>query len=574
MRFQTINDLAALCSRKGITNIVLCPGSRCAPLTLAFVRHGRFTIHTFSDERSAAFIALGISQQTNSPVILICTSGTSVYNFAPAIAEAYFNQVPLIVLSADRPKEWIGQQDGQTIYQASVFGPHVKKYFELPQDYHHEDSIWYVNRTVNEAINLTVQSPAGPVHINTPFREPLYPEQQQPTFTSFSARAIEEYSASPEIPSVIREEVLKKWAGYDKILMVAGQQEYNPVLHQTLNEFMTTENLPLVGDIISNMHPCEKVIRYADVFLGQAPEMVKENLHPDLLITFGKSVISKNIKLFLRNCTPQEHWHIQPAGEVADTFKHLTNIIRTSPLQFFQFILSHPSNGKNNRNEYSMRWEKEEQRANNHIVQFFPKPELGEFELVQQILKGLQGNKVINLHLANSMSVRYANFIGLFSHQRQVRVYANRGTSGIDGCTSTAVGHSLSGDELNVLITGDLAFFYDRNAFWHNYPLPNLRIVLLNNHGGAIFKMIDGPADLPEADDYFVTRQKLNAKKLCEEFGFVYYPVETREQLKNMLPAFLGSGNTVKVLEVETTPQQCKTILEEFKLNIKKSYDE
>jgi 2-succinyl-5-enolpyruvyl-6-hydroxy-3-cyclohexene-1-carboxylate synthase len=203
--------------------------------------------------------------------------------------------------------------------------------------------------------------------------------------------------------------------------------------------------------------------------------------------------------------------------------------------------------------------------------EFFPQKDLGEMEIVREIILNLPEN--CNLHLANSMSVRYANYIGLGTRQKGVKVYANRGTSGIDGCTSTAVGHCLENSTPNVLITGDLAFFYDRNAFWHNYSLPNLRVVLLNNHGGIIFGMIDGPGSLPESEEYFITRQKLNASKLCEEFGFDYLKLDNKRKVKNLLKDFFEFDGRTKILEIESDTGLNRNIFENLKTKIKNSYE-
>jgi 2-succinyl-5-enolpyruvyl-6-hydroxy-3-cyclohexene-1-carboxylate synthase len=206
-----------------------------------------------------------------------------------------------------------------------------------------------------------------------------------------------------------------------------------------------------------------------------------------------------------------------------------------------------------------------------NLKEFFPQETFGEFELVHRILEGLPESS--NFHLANSMSVRYANFIGLHAQQKNIRVFSNRGTSGIDGCTSTAVGHSLTSKVMNVLITGDLAFFYDRNAFWHNYPIPNLRVVVLNNHGGIIFKMIDGPASLPEANEFFVTQQKLTAKKLCEEFNFTYLKIDNKRKIKNTINDFFDFDGTIKILELESSIDVNTSIFTSLKEKIKKSYE-
>jgi 2-succinyl-5-enolpyruvyl-6-hydroxy-3-cyclohexene-1-carboxylate synthase len=220
---------------------------------------------------------------------------------------------------------------------------------------------------------------------------------------------------------------------------------------------------------------------------------------------------------------------------------------------------------------YQKLWEVEERRAVRTLKEFLPKEAFGELELVHEIIRNLP--PLCNLHLANSMSVRYANIIGLNDPQKNINVFSNRGTSGIDGCTSTAVGHALINELPNFLITGDLAFFYDRNSFWHNYPLANLRVIVLNNHGGIIFNMIDGPGTLPERDEYFVTKQNLTAQKLCEEFDFDYLKLDTKRKIKNTLKNFFEFDGRTKILELDSSIELNKTIFDNLKQTIKKSYE-
>jgi 2-succinyl-5-enolpyruvyl-6-hydroxy-3-cyclohexene-1-carboxylate synthase len=573
-RFQSIYDIAALSAKKGLRHAVLCPGSRCAPLTLAFSRHPAIECKTISDERSAAFIALGISQASHQPAVLVCTSGTAAYNFAPAVAEAYFSRIPLIILTADRPTEWIDQLDGQTIYQSGLYGKHVKRSYQLPQEYEHPDNGWAINRIINEAINLARQEPGGPVHINAPFREPLYPLQTDTFSYSDAVRVIEDSKACLELDNTQKEDMKKAWPSFHNVLIVAGQLESDNGLIASLTRFFNTHNIPIVADVISNLHSIEKLVSHADLFLGQCGDEVRKTLRPDLLITFGRSTISKNLKLFLRKYSPVQHWHVQEDGDVADTFQHITNIIRCAPAKFFGFLASvdNSESFENQRqNNYHKLWEIEERRLLRSLHEHLNSKEFGELELVNEIIQTLPPGS--NLHLANSMSVRYANFIGLKASHQNVSVYSNRGTSGIDGCTSTAVGHALSSQALNVLITGDQAFFYDRNAFWHNYATPNLRVVLLNNHGGIIFKMIDGPGDTPEAAEYFVTDQRLTAKHLCNEFGFEYLKLDNKRKVKNLIQAFFETDGKAKVLEFETDLTMNKTLFENLKHQIRKNYE-
>lgn len=573
-RFQPIFDIPELCFQKGLKNVVLCPGSRCAPLTLAFTRHSRMNVRTFSDERSAGFIALGMAQQIQAPSVMICTSGTASYNFAPAVAEAFFNQVPLIVFTADRPSEWIAQHDGQTIYQPGIFGKHIKGSFELPQEYEHKDSQWAINRIVNEAINLSMQEPCGPVHINAPFREPLYPATGEDIKASDHVRVIHDNPNNFLLSETAKQKITEQFPNYNHILIVAGQHDHEDLVVKTLEKFSNVHSIPVVGDIISNLHEIERTIRHTDIFLGQAGDGIKETLRPDLLITFGKSVISKNLKLFIRKFSPKAHWHIQSAGTVADPFQSVTEVFHCSPASFFSFasVLNRKDDFKNQKQvNYRELWEVEERKASRNLNDFFSESEFGELEVVREVIKNLPAGS--NLHLANSMSVRYANFIGLEAKQSGVTVFANRGTSGIDGCSSTAVGHALSTEKPNILITGDLAFFYDRNAFWHNYDLPNLRVVLLNNHGGIIFKMIDGPGTVPESDEFFVTRQKLNANYICQEFGFIHLKLDSKRKLKNLLKDFFDFDGKMKILEFESEILLNKKIFENLKLKIKNSYE-
>jgi len=571
LRLQPIYDIAEICAQHGVTDSIVCPGSRCAPLTLAFARHPDITCRTFSDERSACFVAIGIAQQTKSPVSIVCTSGSAAYNFAPGIAEAYFQEIPLLVFTADRPAEWIDQWDGQTIRQTKIFGNHVKKSYTLPQEYDHPDSAWHINRTINEAITLSMEFPPGPVHINVPLREPLYPGKDEKINFSKIERIVRVTPSSYELTQADIKSLNKAISRYSKILIVAGQQESNELQTRSIARFCKNSHAVLVSDVISNLHSLQETIGHADSFLAQCGESVKQTLAPDLLITFGKSVISKNLKQFLRKHKPAEHWHIQPHGITADTFQSLTRLIQCSPQNFFD-LLSSPLGISNQKKEnYIKNWLAQEKRTGRSMKMFFRETRFTEFHILNEIIGSLPSQ--CNLHLSNSMSVRYTNIIGLTRKNKGVQVFANRGTSGIDGCTSTAVGHALSSKVPNILITGDMAFFYDRNAFWHNYPLPDLHIVVLNNQGGVIFNLIDGPGNLSESDEYFITRQQLSASHLAAEFGFDYLKLDSLRRVKNTLKDFFELKGRTKILEISSNQKLSKETFEQFKNTIKKGYE-
>ena len=565
-QLQSVFDVAQICSLKGIKNAILSPGSRCAPLTLGFVRNENITSKTISDERSAAFIGLGIAAATKNPVVLTCTSGSAAYNYSPAIAEAYYQQIPLIVITADRPPEWVDQLDGQTIKQENIYGQHVKSSYTFPTDLSHDDAKWHAHRLVSEAINKAQSFPMGPVHINVPLREPLYPQQNETLAFSTGIKIIEPTFSSSSISDEIWTALKKSWNQYHRKLIVGGQYATGNTLVKHLESISLTQKVPLVGDIISNLHGSDQTIGHSDLILGQTKNGLSKSLQPELLITFGKSVISKNLKLMLRSYKPKEHWHIQENGYVADTYQSLTKTIPCSPEYFFSQVKSFsnkPTFDNQKQENYYHIWHIEERKCLRTMKEFFPQEPLGEFETIKTVMQALPES--CNLHLANSMAVRYANFVGLNTTQKNIGVYANRGTSGIDGSNSTAVGHSMASDLLNILITGDMAFFYDRNAFWHNYPYPNLRILLLNNHAGGIFRMIKGPESLPELEEYFETEQRLTALSIAKEFDFEYLKCNRRSKLTNYIKEFLELTGGPKILELESESKINRKTLSDFK---------
>ena len=578
MILPSIVNIAQICARHAVKHIVLSPGSRCAPLTLAFVRHPEIVTRTISDERSAAFIALGMARQLRQPVGLVCTSGSAVYNYAPAIAEAYFQQIPLIIFTADRPPEWTDQLDGQTIRQYNIYGQHIKKSYELPPEQNHSDVLWHAVRIVSEAINLSNTYPFGPVHINVPVREPFYPEKDEIMIFDKDVKVIRQTEGKLSLSSEVIDQLKQYWDTFQRKLIVCGQSVLNPAISSSLEKLTGNQQIPVVADIISNQHAINTAIKHTDTILAQKDEVLLQSLQPDLLITFGLSVISKNLKLFLRQYPPKVHWHIQPAGEVADTFQVLTQIIRTDPATFFDLVSEFSVNAVEQK-DYFQTWQEEAQKAENFNQSFFKKSEIrvqpGEFLAMQWVMEHLPDH--VNLHLANSMAVRYANLIGLYLHQKNVEVFANRGTSGIDGSNSTAVGSALASDKLAVLITGDMAFFYDRNAFWHNYPLPNLRIVLLNNHAGGIFRIIDGPNRQPELEEYFETRQMLNAENTAHDFQMEYHHCNLTEpkgwnELKSVLKFFFEKSEKAKVFEITSDSKMNQQIFNQYKNLIKQGY--
>ena len=562
---QPIINIAEICAQQGLTNAILSPGSRCAPLTIAFARHPKIIARTVSDERSAAFIGVGMAQYSRTPTILTCTSGSAAYNYAPAIAEAYFQQIPLIVLTADRPPEWIDQLDGQTIRQQHIYNHHVKGNFELPVDYEHPDAEKHLYRIINEAINLSKSYPQGPIHINVPLREPFYPEQSEEITFDINTPIFSEVSSESSLSANELGEWQSEWQTYQKILILGGQDDAQTERTELLAQVLHEKNIPVVGDVISNLHSLEGVIRHHDLFLQDRNNVLLESLQPELLVTFGKSVIAKNLKLFLRYYKPKAHWHIQEYGQVADTYQSLTKIIRCSPRYFIENISLQQKNDTfplQKQQNYFNLWEIEERQSVRHLEENLPDKDWCELNAYHLLMPQIP--EEYQLHLANSMAVRYANIIGLGSSQSGISVFANRGTSGIDGSNSTAVGSAIASNKPTLLLTGDMAFLYDRNAFWHNHDYSNLKIIVFNNHGGGIFNMIKGPADLEEYKEYFETDQRLTAKFVAQEFGFEYMQCNTQRKLSDAIKVFFEMDKQPAILEIFTDSETNKEVLNHF----------
>ncbi len=568
MILQPIVDLAELCVRRGITQAVISPGSRSAALTLAFARHPSIETKVIPDERAAAYIALGMAQQLNKPVVLICTSGTAALNFAPAVAEAYFLGVPLLVLTADRPPEWIHQQDGQMIHQDSVYAKHVKESFSLPADYSHGDNLWFIERIVNQVINNAEENPKGPVHLNVPIREPFYPKADE-IFTYGSPKVILRSSGKRQLSTEVWQDLLDKVESSDRVLILVGQQVISDELLDTLRKIRDELGIPIVGEILSNLQG--DFVTHPDFFLASVNHQLLEELQPDVIISFGDAFVSKNLKLFLRKYKPQHHYHITPRRELIDPFQMLTHQLTMDAEPFFgEFLetldLRAFRNGDNEpATEFLSAWEKAEQKAIQCIHSNFRSTKsFVEFKVIDEVMAVIP--EYSQLHLANSMSVRYANFIGT---PKKIQVFSNRGTSGIDGCLSTAVGAALTTDQLVFVLIGDVAFFYDRNALWHPHVPNNLRIILINNSGGSIFRMIEGPRQQPELTTFFETKHQTSAQSTARDAGLDYWHADSYEKLESALPAFISDDKKAKVLEISSDANLNQNYFDHFKTLMK-----
>lgn len=568
-----------LCKAKGVKHIVISPGSRNAPLIIGFSNDDYFKCYSIVDERCAAFFALGIAQKLQEPTAVVCTSGSALLNYYPAVAEAFYSDIPLIVLSADRPKHLIGIGDGQTINQKNVFENHILYASNLKLDLKDGDTNGIVEelpvfkslenkvetplglkKTIQEyneeAINKTINMALlknGPVHINMPFDEPLYDMIHE---LSVKPKPIIPESKPLQVDDSILGDCINDWNAASKKMIVVGVNQPNKIEQKWLEAFATDDSVVVFTETTSNLHH--------DAFFSSIDKLIAPlkgedfaKLQPDILLTFGGLIVSKKVKVFLRKYSPQQHWHID-LKKANDTFFSLSHFIETTPNYFFSKFLPKIKAIKSN---YTPFWNliKESRLAkhNNYLDSI----EFSDLKAFDTILGSIPNDTI--LQLGNSSTVRYAQ---LFDLNKTLEVFCNRGTSGIDGCTSTAIGCAVANHKQTTLITGDLSFIYDSNALWNNYIPNNFRIIVINNQGGGIFRILPGDKNTKNFDTYFETNHHLTAEHLSNMYGFEYESVSDEAALKSSLNLFYSEGNQPKLLEV-FTPKNLndKVLLNYFK---------
>lgn len=552
-----VRILTEILIQKGVKRIVLSPGSRNAPLLMAFARDKRITHYVVLDERSAAFFALGMAQQSGEAVALACTSGTAPLNYGPAIAEAYYQRLPLIVITADRPVEWIDQEDSQTIRQDHLFSNIVKASYRLPAELRDEEESWYANRVVNDAVNYAMQGRRGPVHINIPLREPLYGQR---VYSEEKMRTVDLLEAAPVLLPHIAAELAGRFNTCRKVMILAGFHLPDERLKLSLHQLAAFDQVIILTETPSNLCS-EFYIGTIDRVLATIEEEEKADFAPDLLITFGGALISRHVKAFLRQYKPKEHWYVDQSEHPADTFKVLTHQIRLEAADFFASI---GGRLKACQSGYAAQWRQRNKCAIDRHNDFLVRVPWSDWKAFSLIWPALPAG--VSLQLSNSTPVRYAQ---LFECPQVLRVDCNRGTSGIDGSTSTSVGAALLNPGITVLVTGDMGFLYDSNALWNRYITSRLKIIVMKNGGGGIFRFIQGPSELDELEECFETARQVNVRGFAELHHFAYFQAEDELELQEVLPLFWRESQQPAILAVDTPGLENAEILKGYFRNLK-----
>ncbi len=566
MKYATIPSAQSVvqhCKAKGIENIVISPGSRNAPLTIGFSEDSFFKCFSIVDERCAGFFALGIAQQIQSPVALVCTSGSALLNYYPAIAEAFYSQIPLVVISADRPIYKIDIGDGQTIRQDHVFERHIGYSANLKQDVTHatdrishyapqwlekkpkelaqEDIQKFNDTELNLALNIAIRQKV-PVHVNAPFEEPLYNVVEKTTVHPEFL-----YNDEPELSPLNLQRFLEVWNESERKMVLVGANSPNSIQQEFLDALAEDSSVVVLTETTSNLHhenffpsidsilaPIEKSAQRAAIF---------EKLRPEIVLTFGGLIVSKKIKAFLREYRPEHHWHVD-SQKAFNTFFSLSHHFK---IDVNSFLMTFLTATKPMRSDYYEEWNSYKSHYMNRREAYLEEIPFSDMKAFDTILGTIPKN--YQLQLANSSTVRYAQ---LFDLNPSLKVFCNRGTSGIDGSTSTAIGGAMYHEEPTVLITGDLSFFYDSNGLWNKYIRPDFRIILINNQGGGIFRILPGKEDAENFETFFETTHDLNAQNLCQMYGIGYQAAEDQESLKNSCRTFYKDSKIPQLLEIST----------------------
>lgn len=566
------------CLKFDFFDVVISPGSRNVPLAIGFASNKKFKCYSIVDERSAAFFALGLSQKSKKPTILICTSGSALLNYYPAVAEAYYSEIPLIILSADRPEYKINIGDGQTINQSNVFEKNILYSNSLKQDCSHateeiiksnlqkivndkadyskieklQKSIQKNNEEIIEiAFNLSINK-MQPVHLNVPMEEPLYEFNDSP---SISVKVKKKTEKKPSLTDL--DNFYKAINKASKIMILIGVSDGNILSKKSIQKINSCSSIIVMKEHTSNVFN-ESFISNIDRLIGPIElqsnsDSLFDELSPEIVISLGGMIVSKKIKSFLRNYKPRKHFHI--GNNISkDSFYSGVEHINTTANKFFENIDLNKSDSK-----YFEKWNQLDYSKldlHNRYMKVINFSDLKVFEILTNWIP-----KKYNIQVANSTPIRYFQ---LFDLKNKNMMFANRGTSGIDGSTSTAIGSSVQNDSPVLLVTGDLSFFYDVNALWNNHIPKNFRIIIINNSGGGIFKILPGFKENNLFSEFIETQHNLSARLIAKMFNFNYTRVSTKFGLNLYLRTFFKNSKKPKILEIKTSSVKSTKILKEY----------
>ena len=523
--------------------MILCPGTRNIPLISAFSSNNEYICHSYVDERSAAFFALGKALVSGHPVAIVCTSGSAVMNFAPAVSEAYYRHIPLIVISADRPEEWIDQDDSQTIRQNNVLSNIVKKSFLIQETGGRNDMRHYVWRVVNDSMICALSDTQGPVHLNVPLHMPLNGMVDY----DWDSRYERIRCVTPQrLELTIIRELACRIQSTEKVLIVSGFNAPSARLTRSISRLLLLPNVSVLDENLSNLHLNAGSIS-PDILIDSVFD--DYDYVPRILITFGGSIVSQRLKKWLRHHSASiEHWHVSPDDNVIDTYNCLRLKIPMIPEEFFpQLTASLRKNNPLSSSGYNELWKKLKSTISLQISGIVAKSSWNALTAMQRIISKL--NSRTNLQVSNGMSVRYLMFIP--ESYDLHRVDCNRGVSGIDGSTSTAIGASAAYTGITVFMSGDMSARYDVSGIIEAIErTKNFKMVIFDNGGGNIFNVISSSQGLDFVDKYMYGMSHMSWRGLMESVGWQCFEASSFEELDSSMPLWLTRRDSPSALIV------------------------
>ncbi len=538
--------LIELLVQKGVSDFIISPGSRNAPIIKELVKRNDVNLYSIADERSAAFVAIGMYQKTGRPVVVTCTSGSALLNYAPGVSEAFYQGIPLIILSADRPHYWIDKGEGQTIRQRGALSNFIHTELNIPLESNISD-YKILDKEICECIDRSMQPVPGPVHINIEYEEPLYN-----SIDKFDMNSILCFTEEVTLKDTIDyTKYIQRFSESKRVMLLCGQLSPDDELNKLISELSRMDQLVVLTETTSNL--------YSDRFISSIDktlltiEQTQKNYAPEILITIGDAIISKMIKKFLRAHSPKEHWQISQTGVFRDTYQALSNSIVDEPSRFIAELCKASANVIA---DYASIWRRQYDRSTKIYGEFKKNLTFSDLQVFDYILNELDEGS--DLHIANSSAVRYQQLI----NDVRINTFCNRGTSGIDGCSSTALGYSLKNTKETWLLSGDVSFLYDSNAWWNDHE-SDLKIIMINNGGGGIFRILPGPKNIEGFETYFETHHNVDMEMLCKAYNISYVSANDMSSLRNGFEILKRSKGR-SVLEIKTPRKINAEILSDY----------
>lgn len=535
----------------------MSPGSRNAPLVVALSRREGLDCLTAIDERTAGFTALGLSLQSGEAVALCCTSGTALLNYAPAVAEAFYRKLPLIVVSADRPAQWIDQDDSQTMRQPGALTQVVKETYDIPADIEHTpDGQWLANRLINDALLNATSGRRGPVHINLRLDSPL--KNVESHYVEGSARVVEAIVPRQDLPVSEARSLGVRLASPRRVMIVAGFSAPDSRLNRALSRLAELPNVVVLTETIANLHSPRFISRIDTVLSAMTPDE-RLQMRPDTVITTGGALVSRHVKEYLRQLDPLDHWHVGISHTTIDCFRRLTVRVDMEPGIFFQQLASamQPHRAQS---DYASRWSEIFRRAVARHDAYASTAPWSDLRAFATIIPAIPARW--NLHLSNGTPVRYAQLMDC-GHIH--RCECNRGVSGIDGCTATAIGAALAYEGApTLLISGDMSARYDVGSLFCRHVPARFRMIVMANGGGGIFRFIDATRRMPELDDRLACHIDMPWSDIARGLGWRYIDVATEQELRRAWPQFTEDTGAPALMVVRTSGEESAEILRRY----------